>query len=106
MPKWRKWDGGGGGLVYPDQGPVHPGPVTFAVFDMDPVVLDFKDFHGKVFIDGAPRHLGEFGSRSLAHISFIVFDDRASVGAGHQLSVDPVDVAVQVLNPMPVPLFA
>ena len=92
----------GGGLLYPDKGSVDPGFVSGGVFNMDPIVLDFEDFHGKKFIYRCPAHFGKFGAGSFSEIGFIIFDDGAFEFLGGEGSVDPIRVSIQILHLFPV----
>ena len=69
---------------------------------MYPIVLDFKDFHGKIFVYRCPFHFREFGAGSCSEIGLIVFDGRALIFLGGEGCVDPVTVSVQILHLLPV----
>jgi hypothetical protein len=89
-------------LLNPDEGAVNPGLVASGVYDVDPVFLNLKDFHGKKLVYRSPAYFGEFGAGSFSEIGFIIFDDRTFIFLGGEGCVDPVSVSIQIFYLFPV----
>ena len=69
---------------------------------MYPIVRDFKDFHGKIFVHRGPAHFRILGAGSFSEIGLIIFDDSALIFLGSEGRMDPVIGSVQILQLFPV----
>lgn len=94
-----------GKLLNPYQRKVNPAAVAGAILYLDPFPFSLQDLHGKVFVHGTPRELLVFGSGAFSQIGFVILDDRAFEFFGGQFFMHPVNIPIDILNPVPVSLF-
>ena len=91
--------------IDPYEGAGNPAFVSDAIFNSDPFPLDLQNSHGKVFVHRTPGEQVVFGSGSFSQVGLVVLDDRAFVFFSDQFSVYPINIAVQILHPIPASFF-
>ena len=86
----------------PDQGAINPGFVAGGILDVNPVVLDFQDFHRKVFVHRGPFYFRGFGAGFFSKVSLVIFDNGTFIFLGGEGPMNPVFITVQILDKLPV----